>query len=313
MDIPSLLSMELLTKWTPHKFGSLRIAGLMLDVNSIYFSKDDLRKRSVRIGNCSTFLEFKSNGVDSSKLAIANFCRDRFCPMCQWRRSLKIFSQFSKVADFLKPKKYRYLFLTLTVPNVPGDKLDSEVDRLLKAFRFLTNKDRAFMATILGTFRCLEVTFNKKADTYHPHIHAILAVQEDYFGDAYKDSAWYAKRWAHALGEDYDPKKNFVHIEAVHGLEGSEIAEVAKYPMKSSDIPNSEVLGAFMGALHGRRLVSMSGVFRQAFQALNLNPEDNDLIHIDDKLDAEILDTFISLRWAVGSYVIDDIYQTVDA
>ncbi|HAT4163561.1 TPA: protein rep [Clostridium perfringens] len=75
-------------------------------------------KKAYRVKECGTLLSFKRIDEELKKLFKANFCKDRLCPMCTWRRSMKIFGQVSKVMDrALEDKEYRFLFLKLTVKN----------------------------------------------------------------------------------------------------------------------------------------------------------------------------------------------------
>ena len=118
------------------------------------------------------FLEFKSSieSTNLEKLSNANFCKDRLCPMCSWRRSLKIFGQVSKIMDKLQEKnEYEFLFLTLTSKNVYGENLSEELDKLfygIKKFMMIT-----------------KIKKSKSYDTYHPHFHIILIVNKSYFND----------------------------------------------------------------------------------------------------------------------------------
>ena len=86
------------------------------DILGAVYSVLDMENRSRRVLDCGSFLEFKVT-EEKAKLQHANFCRDRLCPMCNWRRSLKIFAQVSKVMDALQAEGYQFLFLTLTVRN----------------------------------------------------------------------------------------------------------------------------------------------------------------------------------------------------
>ena len=67
---------------------------------------------------CGKFLEFKEFiKTGDKKLNKANFCKYRLCPMCSWRRSLKIFGQASQVMAEAEKQGYRFLFVTLTQKN----------------------------------------------------------------------------------------------------------------------------------------------------------------------------------------------------
>lgn len=150
----------------------------MSSVLSVVYSMLEFDSRSERVSECGSFLEFRVSSEDV-KLQHANFCKDRLCPMCNWRRSLKIFSQVSKVMDSMA--EYEFIFLTLTVKNCAAADLPKTVDVLLSGWRYLYNKNKEFKSVICGTFRSLEVTRNKKNGTYHPHLHCILAVKPSYF------------------------------------------------------------------------------------------------------------------------------------
>lgn len=54
-----------------------------------------LYRRADRVAQCGSEIEFGILQDGSKKLVKANFCRDRLCPMCNWRRSLKLYSQVS--------------------------------------------------------------------------------------------------------------------------------------------------------------------------------------------------------------------------
>ena len=73
-------------------------------------------KSAARYYNCGTTI-----ALQNGKIKAANFCRDRLCPMCMYRRSQKMFSQNMTVYEKIKAEhpECRQLFLTLTVPNVP--------------------------------------------------------------------------------------------------------------------------------------------------------------------------------------------------
>lgn len=66
-----------------------------------------------RVLDCSTFLEWKYYfEINEKRLAKANFCKVRLCPMCSWRRSLKIFGQvFIKLIRKKTPPRERGLKL----------------------------------------------------------------------------------------------------------------------------------------------------------------------------------------------------------
>jgi rubrerythrin len=99
----------------------------------------------------------------------------------------------------------RYLFLTLTVVNPPDGLLKSTIRRMSKAFGQMMRDDR-FFGVIGGYIRKIEITRNK---TWHPHIHALIRVEESYFR-----SALYIKQeeWLQ-LWRDYYGDQNITQVD----------------------------------------------------------------------------------------------------
>lgn len=294
-----------------------------------------------RVDVCGTELEFHV-AEEKAALRHANFCRDRMCPMCNWRRSLKIFGQVSRVMEELDKEEYRYLFLTLTVRNVWGDELTGAVQALYDGWRVLYNQymrgpyrtaEKRLKGVVMGTFRALEVTVSDGeyspawAGSFHPHLHVILAVTPDYFkrGHYLEQSEW-ADIWRAACRLDYAPS---VKIEAVRPEELAEfpavpeeagspvsyagaVAELSKYPLKDADFthdeeygqPEGQYLSWLVKALRGRRLIGMTGRFRDIARALNLDDmETGDLVHVEaDELREDVNYLVVRYNWRCGAY-----------
>ena len=87
---------------------------------------------------CCSWLLFRRY-VEGSvlKLHKADFCRHRLCPVCNWRKSLKLFSQMKDVSARLLQDfpGARYLFLTLTVKNCSGAELAQTIDKMNFGFQ----------------------------------------------------------------------------------------------------------------------------------------------------------------------------------
>ena len=213
--------------------------------------------------------------------------------MCNWRRSLKIYGQTSKVMNkALEQNEYRFLFLTLTCENVEGKHLSETIDKLFHAFKKLSERKRV-KKSVKGWFRALEVTHNldessKSYDTYHPHFHIILMVNKSYFTDPnyYITQKEWTSLWKSCLKADYNP---IVHIKAFATGTKKEtaksIAESAKYTVKDGDylIPENKELSEqavciLDDALANRRLVAFGGQLRKIHKELNLDdPVDGDM------------------------------------
>ena len=79
------LSNEISSKFTPKRQAS--------DILARSYERIGYEDKAQRVSECGTLLEFRKPLADESedwKLHYANFCRDRLCPMCSWRRTYKI-------------------------------------------------------------------------------------------------------------------------------------------------------------------------------------------------------------------------------
>lgn len=286
-----------------------------------------LKNRALKVLDCGSFLEFKVN-EEKAKLQLANFCKDRLCPMCNWRRSLKIFAQVSKVMNNM-PDDYEFIFLTLTVKNCTSEELSKTVNILYDGWRYLYNKNPKFKRVIKGTFRTFECTLNSNPrslyyGTYHPHLHCTLAVKKGYFTSKdYISQDEMKQLWKKACNLDYDP---IIHIEKVYlkddngekqteGIDlAKAVAEATKYAVKSSDYldpydmeKSCEIVKTFLDALSGRRLCSWSGIFSKIRKQLDLDDaESGDLIHTDDDAIRDDLSCMIvRYNWKSGVYIVN--------
>lgn len=267
---------------------------------SMVYTKIDGHKAK-RLRDCSPLLGFAVDpDTDRKRLKTAWFCRVRLCPVCQWRRSLKIYGQAVQVisaADADQPNGW--IMLTLTVRNVDGCDLSRELDLLMQSWRRLT-RCTAWRQRVLGSMRSLEVTHNLNPDgtsydTYHPHIHALLCVQPSYFaGRLYLNRAKWARLWQEAAQLDYVPE---VYVSRVKGDSAGALAEVAKYATKPADyiLPDDldlmqDAVTVLDAALAKRRLVSWQGKLKTIKARLGLDDiDDGDLVHTGDD-DGDVLD-----------------------
>ncbi|USG68549.1 protein rep (plasmid) [Brevibacillus ruminantium] len=223
-------------------------------------------RKAENILSCASWLKVGVCANGHKQLTGASFCRSRLCPMCAWRRSFLIAHQIKRVGhEVAQQQKVRWLFLTLTVRNMPFEELHAGITQLMEAFRKLSRYTR-FKNAVLGWYRSLEVTRNldKHSEwygTFHPHLHVLLCVPTTYFKSAktYIDQAEWTKMWQKALKVTYTP---LVHIQVVkpkrnkkveadlladYGLDigevgdsreltGAAIAETAKYSVKPGEL-----------------------------------------------------------------------------
>lgn len=231
--------------------------------------------RAKRIEECGTYLGITSiDGI--AKIVKANFCRERLCCICAWRRQSKFVAQMIPIINNLKGKGYRFIEVVLTVQNPPYNQLRSVIDNMIKGYKKILDT-RKIKRAWKGMTRSLEITYNEKTDTYHPHIHMLICVDGDYFEDENKYVTFeeIQKIWEEKLNLPYKPN---VYIKQIDNEEVGAI-ENLKYSLKPSKY--EEALKAFHMLLKGRRLISFSGIFSKMRKELNYSSID-ELIETDE-------------------------------
>lgn len=299
--------------WREKKLNTLNLSDSYKRLGNEYFNKSN------RVANCGTYLEYKRFKDDNSlQLNHANFCKVRLCPMCAWRRSLKIYGQVSKIMNEISSNnEYDFLFLTLTVSNCTSENLSKTIDLIFKSFDRMTKRSK-YKKSIIGHFRALEVTHNLINDTYHPHIHCVLVVNKSYLKkkELYITQQDWTQLWKDCLRIDYTP---IVHITKFRDRVGKSIeksvAEASKYTVKSDDyIIKDDITGEIAedftdksvkildSALANRRLIAFGGLLKDIFQKLNLDdPEDGDLVNTDnEEIRADLNYIIERYSWNIG-------------
>ena len=196
-----------------------------------------------RIADCSTWMKLATPEDYAKFKKIEGFtCKNAYCPICAAYQSRRDGLKLSAMMDWMQALKdldvailfgdevaadknvnkamghgVEFVMLTLTTPNVKGDKLRAEEKKYSKAFNDMMNLwvNRKF-PEVIGYARKLEVTYNKQKlitnemwegtgkynspwkwkfrhmglkvgdrnpfyNTYNPHYHVILAVTPGYF------------------------------------------------------------------------------------------------------------------------------------
>ncbi len=253
--------------------------------------------KSARVSECGTLLAFR-RGIsddgevsDISQLHKANFCYDRLCPMCQWRRSRKMYAQMHRIADVIE-NDYCFLFLTLTIPNVSGADFSRALCDIQNAWKNIT-KTKKWKNLVRGYVRSLETTYNATRHDFHPHLHILLAVDKNYFfSDNYIPQSEWLEMWRSATQNNSIIAVDIRKITKNERREGSALsdtlAEVCKYPIKPIDDEKlsseeyDDVVRILSVGLKGQHLVSLGGIFKEVQKKLKLDDiEEGDLINTD--------------------------------
>lgn len=292
-----------LKKQTSKKTDSLKLS------NS--FHRLGYHKKANRVYWCATDWIYKIYSDGEILLHDVNFCRERLCPMCAARRSLKVFKQVSDVMDIVDCT-YNDLvpvFLTLTLKNCHANSIDlSKTLDLIYDGWFRMTHHRKIQRVVKGWFRALEVTFNTENSTFHPHIHAILLVDKEYFtGKDFMFTSDWVKLWRSSLRIDYDP---VCDIRKISNERYHSVSEVSKYTVKSSDYIFEDeyfmdlIVENLGQALKSRRLYAFGGVMKSIAKEIGLDDKDiaeGDLVNIENfEVREDISYVLKVFRWNMG-------------
>ncbi len=300
--------------WQHHKQNAMILVNMYeraLDLDPTCISPS--RLSSLR--DCASYLFFDIDATDRKKLRRANFCRMRTCPMCNWRKSLKLFGQMSRIVDLIlrDKKSTRFIFVTFTIKNCEAGELSDTLDQINRAFKYLTCRKQfapseKFKRSLLGYMKAVEVTYNIAKNTYHPHIHCIFAVRASYFTRDYISQDEWVDLWQKCAGLDYRPS---VNVKVIKNTQRSKaVAELAKYPVKMDEIAEIgdravPALITFSHALKNRRLITFGGVIADAKKQLMLDDiETGDLVHVGTSTEFNAVAT-VMYTWRVkaGAYI----------
>jgi plasmid rolling circle replication initiator protein Rep len=290
--------------WDKNRALAMKVEGL--------YELGDFTRQVERSHQCSRQIEFvlKANDEGEMKLRLnsARFCRLRFCPICQWRKSLSWKARLHQaipriVQDY---PTHRWLMLTLTVRNCPLDELRLTVAEMNKAWQRLSQR-KSFPA--IGYLKSTEVT-RAEDDYAHPHFHVVMLVPASYFSYGYIKQADWVELWRKSLRVEYspnvdvrpvknrrrreiDPSQVHPHIDIISG-----VLEALKYSVKPADFlkgsdpqKNAAWLGGITSQLHKTRAVALGGVFKQYMS----DEEPDDLVNVDGEKQESLTETEIKL------------------
>ena len=288
-------------------------------VAASFESFDEFENRHTRMMDCGAILKYAVSAERERRLIYARFCRDRMCPSCQKRKSLVIYHQVREVCIEIKKENptFKYLLLTLTVPNVKADRLKDEIKHINSSWKKLSQRVQ-FKKSIRGSFRSLEVTYNGERDDYHPHLHILLCVPSGYFKKNYISRDRWLEMWQESTKY---PNITQVDVRAIKpnpnrpestAIESS-VAEVAKYATKPTNylcklpdgdyVANHSVVRQLAKSLSRVKLHAFAGLMLDHSLKLkqkDVESDDIDLIHIKDQssdIEAVMVEVY---RWNIG-------------
>lgn len=193
---------------------------------------------------------------------ITYYCKQRQCPICQWRRCQRTCGEMHQLFNY-RPElaEGKWLFVTFTAKNCETWNLQKTIKKMTRAFYRMTRR-QFWQDNVLGAIRYTEVSVGwSDPDTAHPHLHCLLLVRPSMFaGNNYMSETRWEEAWALALQEHYTPG---VHVERIQGSPKEvkeQVVNWAGYSTKARrDSPSAQWLIAVTQQLKGQQLVQSFG------------------------------------------------------
>lgn len=268
-------------KWSSKKSASVRVAAaLARAAHTRIEGASSLTRRANIMSTCSDRLVYKyCPDCGAYHIAGTWLCRDKLCPLCQWRLTVQRYANMMQTMTQLlnMDSNLNVAMLTLTVRNCAPAELTHTLDMMQTAWAKLY-KRRPVQAAVIGYARTLEITYNAVTETYHPHYHVLLIYRDR---DTYIHQADWAQWWSLSLDAGYgaivDVRKAYNPDDAddtadyIHA-----IAECSKY-VTTVDIHagvSDDALAHLALALSGRRTIYYGGCIKRVRAELALLDDD---------------------------------------
>lgn len=99
----------------------------------------------------------------------AKYCKNRWCLVCNRIRTGILINKYESKLTAL-PERH---FVTLTIPNVKGEKLKETIDLMQLQFKRIMEVFKKRKTKIVG-LRKIECTYNIHRKDFHPHFHLVV-------------------------------------------------------------------------------------------------------------------------------------------
>lgn len=210
------------------------------------WDSEDYSNRLARLEDCRSQAWFSINIHDHTVRVISSACHLRWCPICAQARAN--FLARSVRNWYYTAKQPKLLTLTLRHSD---ELLEHQLNQLYNAFRNL-RRCKYMTSRIRGGIWFFQITWSKKTDQWHPHIHALLDAQ-------YIPQSEIRARWLH-----YTQSSSVVDIRGCWSPESAanHVARYATRPGTLSSVPPAERL-ELLQTMHGRRIVGAWGTARK--------------------------------------------------
>lgn len=145
------------------KFAQNTLMRVMAKLNS------PLREKYEETQFCSYSL------IQSGNTFTARYCKQRWCRVCNRIRTGKLMNGYSEAIQAMQEPQ----FVTLTVPNVPGEILRDTIKAMTATIQKIQDLRRKNKQPLIKAIRKLECTYNPDRNDFHPHMHLIVENKQE--------------------------------------------------------------------------------------------------------------------------------------
>ena len=250
------------------------IKSLMLDksksiklLNRLYYN--NLNSPLIE-GYRHSYLCCRTITVENNKV-ITQYCKNRWCLVCSKMLGKEVFNKYYPVFN----KCDNVYLLTLSRPNTEAVNLISEVELITTTIRKVLQSRtiREYLKSGVIGLKKIEITFNEKENTYHPHLHILIS---DYNAAKEIKQLWLKHNQVSKAAAQNLIKCNKEDIQHV-------LNYITKLCYKVNDnnlynFVNPIALDTIFRALKGKKIFTKIGNYKVA----QPQKEDNDINLIED-------------------------------
>jgi hypothetical protein len=184
------------------------------------------------------YLDLQSDTVRT----LIHRCKNRICPWCTHHRTAKAMKQILRIMSTMTAPRT----IVLTPRSTPAS-LHAQITAMRHAFARL-RRNKQFRSFVRGGVYAVEVTWNPRKSTWHPHLHLIV------------DGNFFPQRLLSSLWSKATAGSDIVWVHKVDRAESAAI-ELAGYigkPPKVKEMP-AAALREYAGATRGIRMLQTFG------------------------------------------------------
>lgn len=190
------------------------------------------------LNECATFMTYENIADGSIFLKRTNFCKSKFCPICNENRKIKHKTKILHISEYLNINDKDSYHLIITLKNCNLSNIKNTIDLLKKSWIKII-RTVAFKGKLFSYIYYIHVKYEKNTiNKYHVHMHAIII-----YNTNNTDLDNEVEKWRNTLKKtaklSYDPLVIMIKIKDKWDLMNK--AGYCAQGIDVSDIPNEEL------------------------------------------------------------------------